>query len=319
MWKATRDKDVVYLLGTVHAGKEDFYPLAPEIDKALEECKALIVEIAIDKVDLNKMKVTATSKATYSPPDKLSAHLSAPTKRIFDDYLAWAGESWEMYEKYRPWFVRSLIGASPRWSTETIRSRLGIDRYLIGRARELKKDVLDLETPDFQLKISADLPENLQDKLLAVSILDLKNSGNDVKNIVYAWKGGDSEKMYDVVTRDMREYPELTPYYKRLVDDRNVSMTKTLTELFAKSSGPYLVAVGAGHLVGKTGLVSQFKERGYTVEQCNTDMRASDSSISPDVKKFVKRFKNPDGKAPGAPGSNVEKPAGNITRSSGQQ
>ena len=54
---------------------------------------------------------------------------------------------------------------------------------------------------------------------------------------------------------------------KILLDDRNNNWMQQLPALMNEQ--PIFVAVGALHLVGKTGLVNQLKAQGYTVTPVN--------------------------------------------------
>jgi len=61
--------------------------------------------------------------------------------------------------------------------------------------------------------------------------------------------------------------PGLTPIYEKLVDERNKIMAGKVQEYLDATDGSYFVVVGAGHLVGKTGIVQLLREKGYSVEQ----------------------------------------------------
>jgi len=58
----------------------------------------------------------------------------------------------------------------------------------------------------------------------------------------------------------------LAPIVVKLFDERNMRMTSKI-EGYLNSSGSYFVIVGAGHLVGKRGIVELLKNKGYGVEQ----------------------------------------------------
>jgi hypothetical protein len=137
LWKAVRGKEVVYLSGTVHLAGADLYPLPGEIDDAFDQSKQLMVEVAIDrrKLDPAKIQQLIKTSGTYLAPDKLSKHLSPETHKALDAYLAWAGESWAMYEQYKPWYVAQAIEESlpRRGDVMKIKGGLGIDRYLLAR------------------------------------------------------------------------------------------------------------------------------------------------------------------------------------------
>jgi len=298
LWKATRGKDIVYLLGTIHVATPKLYPMPIEVDEAFDRSKLLIVEIAIDRrpVDANMVQQLVKNCGTYTLPDKLSNHMSPGTRKVFEDYLKWSGESWKMYEQYKPWYVTELTTASiPMRSEEMskVRSSLGIDRYLLGRAKATHKPVADLETIDFQLRLSSNLSEDVQDKLLQVTLLGVKDSPTILNDSFTAWRNGDAAKMNAVVTKIVREHPDLAPYNKILLDNRNATMASTLEELMKTKPGPYFVAVGSGHMVGDTGLVVQLKKRGFTVEQVCSDSHAA-ATVTSEGTEHLKKFVFPD-------------------------
>ncbi|HEY9786661.1 MAG TPA: TraB/GumN family protein [Candidatus Obscuribacterales bacterium] len=284
MWKATRGKDTVYLLGTIHGAKFDFYPLPVEMDQAFERSRHLVLEVVIDRVDVEKLKPAVEAISYYKPPDKLSLHLSEETKRVMEEYLRWSGESWALYEKYRPWLVVEMLAGSRRWRGESFKGSLGIDRYLLSRARNLGKAVSELETAEFQSTLFKNLSDKVQDKLLQVTIKHLKDMDEETKAVVKAWKNGDVD-MLESYSRDAKKDPDLAPYDKVLLDDRNIGMAAKLEQLLKTKPGPHFVAVGAAHMVGETGLPNLLKKQGFSVEQ----ITAKPAGTEPSAEKLVKR------------------------------
>src|SRR5574343_296708 len=55
MWEVESDKNKVYLLGSIHIGKEEMYPLPQVIEDAYNESPNIAFEIDITKV--NQMEV----------------------------------------------------------------------------------------------------------------------------------------------------------------------------------------------------------------------------------------------------------------------
>lgn len=295
LWKATRGGDTIYLLGTIHGAMSQFYPLPSAIDQALDESKHLMVEIAIDKVDPSRVSKTVHELGQYTPPDHLSKHLTPETKKIFEQFLDWSGGTWEMYEKYKPFYAASMASQSKRWVTEStkFRSSLGLDLYFLARAREAGKAISDLETVEQQLHIDADLSEAAQDRLLRTSILHMSEVESQLKGYLDAWKAGDTEKMEALAKARTKDYPELREYEKALLDDRNIGMMNKIKLLAKTKPGPHFVAVGAAHLVGPAGLVSLFENDGYKVERVTSDAMNSTNSAVPklDNKIYQERFK----------------------------
>ncbi|MNO06309.1 TraB family protein [compost metagenome] len=61
----------------------------------------------------------------------------------------------------------------------------------------------------------------------------------------------------------MKATPE---YYQTTIKDRNIGMIEKIEGyLEDKSKETYFVVVGALHMVGKDGIVTRLKEKGYTV------------------------------------------------------
>lgn len=274
-WKAKKGSDIVYLLGTIHTAPPSLYPLPKEIERAFDESKCLVVEVDISKrkVDPARIETLVATSGKYTPPDKLSKHLSPGTKRVFDAYLNWAGESWEMYDQYKPWYVRELIGASVprRGDLSKLRKGLGIDMHFLAKAAAKKKPVDEFETVEFQLGLDSKLADDVQDKLLQVSLLELKDTDAMMAGIFDAWKSGDPQKMERTAVHVSADNPELLPFTKALLDNRNVGMAAKIEPFLKTKGSPLFIAVGSAHMVGETGLVSLLKKKGFEVEQVNAE------------------------------------------------
>lgn len=274
-WKAKKGSKVVYLLGTIHTAPPSLYPLPKEIERAFDESKCLVVEVDISKRKIDPAKVEALVAACgkYTPPDKLSKHLSPGTKRVVDAYLNWAGESWEMYDQYKPWYVRELIGASVprRGDLSKLRKVLGIDLHFLAKASARKKPVAEFETVEFQLGLDSKLADDVQDKLLQVSLLEIKDTDAMMTGIFDAWKSGDPQKMERTAIHVSAENPELIPFTRALLDNRNLGMAAKIEPLLKTKGSPLFVAVGSAHMVGETGLVNLLKKKGFDVEQVTAD------------------------------------------------
>jgi uncharacterized protein YbaP (TraB family) len=294
LWKVTKDGDTIYLLGTIHGAISQFYPLPSAIDQAFDESKQLMVEIAIDKVEPEKIAKIVHQLGQYTPPDHLSKHLTPETKKIFEQYLSWSGETWEMYEKFKPFYVAGLAQQSQKWATTTkFRSGLGLDLYFLARAREAGKVISDLETVEQQLHIDADLSEDAQDRLLRTSIIHMKQGDGEaqINGYLAAWKAGDTAAMEELAYRRTRDYPELREYEKALLDNRNVGMLAKIKQLVRAKPGPHFVAVGAAHLVGKQGLVALFERDGYKVERVSSAVSSPLVASTVANKIYPERFK----------------------------
>ncbi|MCA9803403.1 MAG: TonB family protein [Cyanobacteria bacterium HKST-UBA02] len=269
LFKATRDDDLIYLMGTIHVAKPNFYPLPRGILDAFNESNHLYLEIPINDESFIKKseEIRSKMKGTYDPPDKLKDKLSPETKKAFEEYLAWSGETWDMYNKYRPWLANNILSGSlpRRGELEEYKGRYGIDNYLCAQAMINDVTVGGLEPPDREF--FAKLEEPVQDKILFSSLLDLKNREKDIKEIFEIWKSGDVEGMAQLDADEEKKFPELRAFHKVMLDDRNENMVKRLMEIIKEKDGPYFVAVGSAHLGGPAGMIKFLEKEGFKVEQ----------------------------------------------------
>lgn len=78
-----------------------------------------------------------------------------------------------------------------------------------------------------------------------------------------AWLKGDAAAIEALLSEEFRDAPETR---RLLLDDRNVRMAAAV-ERYLQGSEPCFVVVGAGHLVGKGGIVSRLIEKGFSVKR----------------------------------------------------
>ena len=266
MWKATRGNQSIYLLGTIHVVRAGFYPVPDEIDKAFEQSRELFVECIPDREKILNVSKSLKNKYAYKSGDNLSKHLNPQTKRVFEEYLTWAGEPMEIYESFRPFEVSGLI------SSDAVRryglTVPGLDRYLINKAKQANKKVVELESVEFQLNLLSGLSEPEQNAELLSSLLTLQDVAVNLDRIIHAWREGDADDLEQFVTKVASSDSELRAVYDKIIDARNQGMVRRLEDcLKDDGGGTYLVAVGSAHLVGSYGLPALLKAKGFSVSQ----------------------------------------------------
>src|SRR5262249_11543718 len=86
MWKASSPTNTVYLLGSIHVGKKDMYPLPQAIESAFAASKVLAVEFNIKKVDQMALLPLIQQYGIYSGDDTLFKHLPQETADALNDF-----------------------------------------------------------------------------------------------------------------------------------------------------------------------------------------------------------------------------------------
>jgi uncharacterized protein YbaP (TraB family) len=84
--------------------------------------------------------------------------------------------------------------------------------------------------------------------------------------LVQAWTSGDTKGVESIITRSLAEDKGLSSIYEKLIYERNRSMASKIED-YLKTKESCFVVAGAGHLVGKRGIIEILKAKGFLVEQ----------------------------------------------------
>ena len=266
LWKVTGSKGVVYLLGTIHVGKADFYPLPSIIEDSFKKADALIEEIDISQpAETIRVQQRVIEDGTYPNGDAITNHLSEVTRSHLAAYVKKGGLSEPAIAHMRPWLVSMLV-----MQLELKRMGFdpsnGLDRHFLEEAQQLNKPIGALEDAGSQLELLRSMSQELQDYLLLSSLVDMEKLAECLEQLTWAWRSGDTTAIRELITSGARDYPQLQPLMTKLFDDRNTAMTAKI-ERFLQTPKSYFVAVGAGHLVGDQGIPSQLRRKNFRVEQ----------------------------------------------------
>ena len=264
-WKVTGGKGVAYLLGTMHFGKADLYPLPHVIEAGFKASDTLVEEIDLSGGgDLKGSARDAIAHGTYPAGDSIASHIGKNTLEMLTKY-AQSHPLGANYQHLKPWLLSLAINQQEA-RILGLDSRKGLDEHFLKQAIEERKPVIGLETVDFQLQMLMSFADDMQDRLLLATLLEAQHEAELVGKIVGAWKSGDPDAMERVITEQVRDYPVLQPYLEKTLYARNAVMATKIDGLL-QSGKTYFVAVGAAHLVGARGMLSQLRSRGYTIEQ----------------------------------------------------
>ena len=265
LWKVTGGNGAAFLLGTVHVGKTDLYPLAAIIEDSFKQSDILVEEVdPADAAEAQRRSQDILKSAIYPDGDSIANHLSETTRARLAEY-AKSGQLGADYTRAKPWLL-SLMIVQLQLQQMGFDPAKGLDRHFIQEAQRMHKPIEGLETADSQLRMFSSFSEELQDQLLLATLVDAEQATEILDRTLEAWRSGNLEAMEDLINRDVRDYPFLRPLKEKMLYERNDAMTRKI-EAFLETGKTYFVAVGAGHLVGERGIVSQLRRKNYRVEQ----------------------------------------------------
>lgn len=266
LWEARSATATVYLLGTIHLGTRDLYPLPASVEAAYR--RAAVVALEADPADPSAL-LLAGQAMMYVPPDGLERNVPAALVRDTTEVLARYGLPAEMTRTMKP-FVLAMTISVLEAGKAGLDASLGIDAHLASRARQDGKRLVELESMAMQLGLMDGLPRDAQAAMLESAVRGAKAGtlARDLRALLEAWKSGNLERLEQAAMGDLRGLPAPArkALQERLFDQRNRAMADKVAAMLG-SGDVVLVGVGAAHLMGATGLVELLRARGYSVRR----------------------------------------------------
>jgi uncharacterized protein YbaP (TraB family) len=201
-------------------------------------------------------------KGQLPPGETLSNQLSPAVYLMWSNHITEAGLPAELFERFTP-AMAGLTIAMLEIQRMGLNPAHGVDKHFFTRARATGKEIVPLETVEFQIELLTDFTKQDGELLLQSTLKDMRNLKREIAGIIQAWKTGDAGRLEQLLNDAMKESPSI---YRRMLTDRNRNWLPKIEEL-ARGRQNALVVVGAGHLVGKDGLVELLRGKGFKVTQ----------------------------------------------------
>jgi len=275
-WKVEHNGNTVYLLGSIHVGSNELYPLNQKLKKAFDESDTLVVEAnLLNPGDGLEYFMT---KSMYQDGTNLEDVLSQETYEKLLKVLNQYGIQSEAISTYKPWRLANDLSVMLATNSEDTQQSaqaagLGIDVYFLLNAFLSQKPIAELEGIKYQADLFDGLSVEFQEEYLEAildSILEpQEEEGNTSADLldewVNLWIKGDIEGFTSSYTQSIDGTEnELT---NMLFGKRDLDMSENIRKMLdSEEKGTYFVVVGAGHLVTENSIVHLLKEMGYVVE-----------------------------------------------------
>jgi uncharacterized protein YbaP (TraB family) len=244
VWRVSKGDDSLVIMGTLHTGGASFIPQVAWDE--LAKAKRFAMECDLSKIDQLEL-----ARRMHLPEGQTLDKMISPA--------AWAtlvkeGSLPEMALKnLKPWVA--AMGILQAW----LSGAQAVDLALKARADELHLAAAYLESWQDQFNM---IDKALDARALEVFLADLPKAHQMLDELVAAYKAGNVDKIVELTLDD----PMMTPEARELMlTGRNRKWVPQLVEL-ARGHDTF-VAVGAGHVVGKDGLLDMLEHQGYEVER----------------------------------------------------
>lgn len=242
-----------YLYGTIHLICPSDYFLTDSTKAAFAKTDQVYLELDMDDPSMmSKMMKTAM----FTDGKKLKDYLSADDYTLLNDFFKQKmGMGLDQMNGMKPFTVMSmlymtLLSCQPQ-SYELVFTQM---------ASNAKKEMLGLETVEFQMSIFDQIPYDKQAALLADMVRKKEESAKEFGQMVALYKAQDVEGLLKVM--DNSEW-DFNGYEDILLANRNAAWIPIMEK--AMQTKPTFFAVGAGHLGGEKGVLSLLKKQGFVV------------------------------------------------------
>ncbi|MBS0421882.1 MAG: TraB/GumN family protein [Proteobacteria bacterium] len=264
VWAIHGDHSTIYLAGSVHLLKATDATLPPGFDRAYKDAKAVVMELAIDKIDPTVMaswmmengmlKEGATLRATIG--DERYRRVSKEAERL--------GVPMEAIDMMQPWVV-GLQLVEMQYMQMGFDRQSGVEQQLEHKAQADGKPISGLETLDEQLGALQGMSNADQGRFLDMVVDEMHDVAGETQSVVNAWRSGNAAKLAALLSEEYKSFPNL---YRVLVSERNKRWVPQIETLLHGNQDAFVV-VGALHLVGDGGLLDLLRRDGYKAEQLN--------------------------------------------------
>ena len=250
----------LYLLGTIHAGRAEMYPLGGAAEEAYQNAGVLAVELDLYASGGNLLSAPESAALLmYGPEDSIKNHLSPETCALGMEAFAMP-ERTLLRMKPALWYSlaehRIIAGAG-------LDAAQGVDWRLLERAHEDGKRIDELESAALQMAALLSIPENVIDREVQAMLTCPEESAQGMRALFEAWRQGDEEALLSLLEESMEEEDDLSGV---LIHSRNDGFEERALK-YLNSGETALIAVGAFHIIGKNGLAEKLARAGCTVEK----------------------------------------------------
>jgi len=268
LWVVRDEDTTLYIFGTSHMLPQGVEWLRGPVRQAFAQADTLVLEMVqpenpavlrplIMRLGLNPQGTTLSSQL----PEKLRAQITQAATQV--------GLPAAALEPMRPWLAATTIAVAGLQGLGLDPSH-GVEHVLTSYARSSGKRITGLETAEQQFGFLASLPEEDQLALLRSSIEDLETLRTEASTLMTSWMRGDIETVGKLMNESLKESPHLA---KILLTERNQRWAAWIDQRMDEP-GRVFLAVGAGHLAGRDGLIRLLERKGLKVERVATEASA---------------------------------------------
>ena len=261
VFKVSKNNDVVYIGGTFHLLTEKDYPLPEQFEQAYQLADELYFETNISAIETPEFQRKSMGVLLYEGAQTLKEGLNETTYARFAAYAKSRQLDPMQFNALNPTGVMLTITIMEYQARGYVAQ--GVDKYFFNTAQQDSKTIGWFESPEEQLAIIDGFDNDDPNALINYTLDDIENFDAAVSELHESWRSGDMLNLARLGIDSFGEYPQL---YNLLLVARNNSWLTKIEAMFG-DEGTEFVLVGALHLPGEDGVLTQLENKGYSVEK----------------------------------------------------
>ncbi|MCR6654035.1 MAG: TraB/GumN family protein [Cellvibrionaceae bacterium] len=263
-WEVRKGESTVFLMGSMHFGRPDFYPLPGSIEEAFINSARLVVEVNLLGLRSDAPQIIF-KHAGLPPRTTLKDVLSATTYELLQERAELNKVPFSAFQRFQPWYVTLMLVEAEIRKT-SLQQQLGVDLYFLRRGQSLGKAIEELETFDSQLSLFSGFSFEDQERFLRQTLDDLQNGQSYLSSMADAWVVGDVDLLAKTLIEPFRAQKDTRVLFETMFTRRNIKMAASVDN-YLKLGGNTFLVVGIGHMVGSDGIVELLRSKGLTVRR----------------------------------------------------
>lgn len=262
VWKVSKGDQHIFIGGTIHVLSKKDYPLPATYNKAYQRSARLVFETDIEKVSAPGFQQALLSQFSFTNGKDLRSSIRPTTFTQLKKYCAASGIPLAALLPFKPQFVALMLTSI---ELQKLGANLaGVDDHFNKRALTDNKPTDELETIEEQLQFLASMGLGQEDALILSTIKENRQLAKILRQMLTAWRNGDNAALNRNTLLPMQiEFPAI---YQDLLVKRNNNWMPRI-ENYLSTPEVEFVLVGTLHLIGKDGLITRLKQKGYHVTQ----------------------------------------------------
>ena len=240
-----------YLFGTMHVRDQRAFYYKELVESKILECEAFAAEMNLEEIDQ-----AAMANSMDLPDGQTLRLLLKPKnyKKIDKLFQSQMGIPLSHFDTSQPLLITNIL-------TERLLNAempLSLDATLQQFARQNEKITLGIETFDEQLEILSKISLEYQLKSLIWIAKNFKRFRKQLLKMTDLYATADIQRLFQSAKKNAKGMR------KALLYDRNTIMAERISKMAKEQS--IFVAIGAGHLGGKKGVLRLLKLKGLKIK-----------------------------------------------------